>query len=178
MKNFEVTESQEVDVMDLLTGHLSRLEGKEQQLLKVNLKDQIEGKLMGHDLKFEPVKWLINFLVKMLLKRMLYKKVIYQKVVYDSTDPQGKPCKLTGLVIFPKFNGSKVSLPIIGYNHATQMVRDLAPSCFNPKEPTQYMEAIVGLFFASQYGFVVSMADYQGLGGMRIIRIPTLMASR
>ncbi len=165
MKKLNVIKSEEIDLIDFLDQHLNNLETKQQQLKSEKLKDQVEGRLMGHEVKFDFVKWFINLLLKNLLNNILYKKVIYQQVTYDSVNPQGNPCKLTGLIIYPKFNGSQVKLPIIGYNHATQMVRDLAPSCFNPKKPLDYMEAIVGLFFAAQYGYIVSMADYQGLGG-------------
>ena len=122
------------------------------------------GKLIGKNVGDDIIDWLLNVIVSRLLKSF-YNEVELIKVTYQSTDPTCKQsCNLSGLIIIPKSQNIQIRVPIIGYQHATQIVRKLAPSCFNKNKPLDFMEVIIGMLYASEYGSVVAMCDYQGMG--------------
>lgn len=103
-------------------------------------------------------------------ERIMVANVTMLKVEYDSVDPTGKnPATLTGLVIIPQRSANNAAMtpamPIIGFQHGTELMREGAPSRFNPDNPLQTIEALIGIILAANSGSIIAMADYQGLGG-------------
>jgi pimeloyl-ACP methyl ester carboxylesterase len=94
---------------------------------------------------------------------------------YPSTDANGQPLALSGLVWVPFTWGRHLAAPIISLQHGTQVFRQCAPSQFdaNPlsvfSNPDQsgalqnYVECLVGGLMASA-GYIVLMPDYPGFG--------------
>jgi len=87
------------------------------------------------------------------------------KFDYTSLNIKKQTTQLSGLVLFPfSLNKSEVSnCPVICLAHATQMLRDLAPSKFNYINIKDFEEVTIGLAIAA-LGYVVVMPDYQGMG--------------
>jgi pimeloyl-ACP methyl ester carboxylesterase len=85
------------------------------------------------------------------------------------------PDSNSGLMWVPFTWGKHISVPIISYQHGTQVNRKCAPSRFNPNplavlsSPDQtgalqsYVECIVGALMATA-GYIVVMPDYPGFG--------------
>jgi len=114
----------------------------------------------------EYIQWLLNLITGELLKSACKRKLEIIKISeYTSVGPDGiTPSKLSGLIIIPEFNKQALRLPVIGYQHATQIMRTYAPSQFNILQPFKCAEVIFGLLYASIYANVVVMCDYQGMG--------------
>ncbi|MEI6889438.1 MAG: hypothetical protein WCL03_09175 [Bacteroidota bacterium] len=78
-------------------------------------------------------------------------------VTYSSTDNQGKKISLSGLLVYPfKFSG-KINAPILSFNHATQIMKKLAPSGWKSaswEEYKSYPEALLANIMASVYGWI------------------------
>lgn len=121
------------------------------------------------------IKWLegkkiIEFIEGVLIpltEDIFFPNVDIYKVNYPSKDPTlQKEIKLSGLLIIPNaISATKsYSFPIAGYQHGTTMERKKAPSCFDIENPFNTFEVIVGILFAGLYGYIVAMADYQGMG--------------
>lgn len=89
---------------------------------------------------------------------------VFTQFNYKSLNNKKQETELSGLLIFPfSLNKSEISnLPVICLTHGTQIMRKLAPSCFNLKF-AEFPEVTLGLAMASA-GFVVIMPDYQGMG--------------
>jgi hypothetical protein len=89
-----------------------------------------------------------------------------QKVTYQSTGADGKIHSMTGLLILPRsISGSKPSVPILMYQHGTEVYRPFSPSRYitHPDSPTNYPEVMVAALIAST-GYAVAMVDYEGMG--------------
>jgi hypothetical protein len=105
-----------------------------------------------------------------IAQRLLISEVELLKVEYDSVDPTGlNSAKLTGLVIIPQRNSHNTAMnpamPLIGFQHGTELLREGAPSRFSKENPLQTIEALIGVLLAANSGSIIAMADYQGLGG-------------
>ena len=103
-------------------------------------------------------------------ERLLVSEVQLLKVEYESVDPTGNnPATLTGLVIIPQRNSNNPAMnpamPLIGFQHGTELMRKGAPSRFDKKNPLATIEAVIGMILAANSGSIITMADYQGLGG-------------
>lgn len=89
-----------------------------------------------------------------------------QKVTYQSTGADGKPHSMTGLLILPKaILGDKPSVPILMYQHGTEVYRQFSPSQYltHQDRPKDYPEVMVAAAIAST-GYAVAMVDYEGMG--------------
>lgn len=81
------------------------------------------------------------------------------KVSYRSTDGNGRPAVLSGLVVIPE-RGAPNGLII--FNHGTMVWRKSSPSMYRGEpEPSEALNAI--LAFGSG-GYAIAMPDYIGLG--------------
>ena len=88
-------------------------------------------------------------------------------VTYSSADNQGKKISLSGLLVYPYKISGKISAPILSFNHATQIMKKLAPSGWKNaswEEYKRYPEALLANIMASVYGWIIIMPDYQGMG--------------
>lgn len=99
-----------------------------------------------------------------LLERSKY-LISFEKITYNSKDAQGNKIKLSGLLIMPVKLFQKPSVPILAYQHGTELYRDFAPSKFmsDPLGVINFPEVIIAAAMASS-GYAVAMPDYQGMG--------------
>lgn len=89
-----------------------------------------------------------------------------QKVTYQTTGADGKVHSLTGLLILPKaIIGAKPSVPILMYQHGTEVYRLFSPSQYltHLDRPVDYPEVMVAAAIASS-GYAVALVDYEGMG--------------
>jgi alpha-beta hydrolase superfamily lysophospholipase len=89
-----------------------------------------------------------------------------QKVTYQSTGADGKVHSMTGLLILPSsIFGGKPSVPILMYQHGTEVYRPFSPSQYltHQDRPTDYPEVMVAAAIAST-GYAVALVDYEGMG--------------
>jgi hypothetical protein len=89
-----------------------------------------------------------------------------QKVIYQSTGADGNVHSMTGLLILPRaILGSKPSVPILMYQHGTEVYRRFSPSRFleHMDKPADYPEVMVAAAIAST-GYAVALVDYEGMG--------------
>ncbi|MDD2337193.1 MAG: lipase family protein [Geobacteraceae bacterium] len=89
-----------------------------------------------------------------------------QKVIYQSTGADGKIHSMTGLLILPKaIIGGKPSVPILMYQHGTEVYRPFSPSQYltHRNKPTDYPEVMVAAAIAAT-GYAVALVDYEGMG--------------
>jgi len=89
-----------------------------------------------------------------------------QKVTYTSTGADGNPHSMTGLLILPRaIFGGKPSVPILMYQHGTEVYRPFSPSRYltHLDRPTDYPEVMVAAAIAST-GYAVALVDYEGMG--------------
>jgi pimeloyl-ACP methyl ester carboxylesterase len=89
-----------------------------------------------------------------------------QKVTYQSTGADGKIHSMTGLLILPKsIIGGKPSVPILMYQHGTEVYRPFSPSQYltHRNKPTDYPEVMVAAAIATT-GYAVALVDYEGMG--------------
>jgi acetyl esterase/lipase len=89
-----------------------------------------------------------------------------QKVTYQSTGADGKAHSMTGLLILPNsIVGGKPSVPILMYQHGTEVYRPFSPSQYlaHQDRPTDYPEVMVAAAIAAT-GYAVALVDYEGMG--------------
>ena len=89
-----------------------------------------------------------------------------QKVTYQSTGADGQLHTMTGLLILPKaIFGGKPSVPILMYQHGTEVYRPFSPSQYltHRDKPTDYPEVMVAAAIAAT-GYAVALVDYEGMG--------------
>ena len=89
-----------------------------------------------------------------------------QKVTYQSTGADGKLHSMTGLLILPKsILGDKPSVPILMYQHGTEVYRRFSPSQYikHLDSPKDYPEVMVAAAIAAK-GYAVALVDYEGMG--------------
>ena len=92
--------------------------------------------------------------------------VAHEVVRYLSTDNNGNPIQLTGLLIYP-YNPppfGRVNAPIVSMNHGTELLKRQAPSKWGSGPKMDYPEVLVAHALAIWYGWIVIMPDYQGMG--------------
>jgi predicted esterase len=90
-----------------------------------------------------------------------------QVVEYSSTDNHGNKIQLTGLMVHPISFKSRIYAPIVSFNHATQILKKLAPSKWKTakyKDYENFPEAVLANIMAATYGWIIVMPDYQGMG--------------
>lgn len=97
------------------------------------------------------------------------KLIAHESIRYNSTDNNGNPIKLTGLLIYPyNLPGfGRVSAPIISMNHGTQILKSLGPSKWKSAKTSDWKnfpEVVVADLLAFYYGWIIIMPDYQGMG--------------
>jgi predicted esterase len=89
-----------------------------------------------------------------------------QKVTYQSTGADGQTHTMTGLLILPRsIFGSKPSVPILMYQHGTEVYRPYSPSQYltHQDSPKDYPEVMVAAAIAAT-GYAVALVDYEGMG--------------
>jgi hypothetical protein len=89
-----------------------------------------------------------------------------QKVTYQSKGADGKVHSMTGLLILPSsIIGGKPSVPILMYQHGTEVYRPFSPSQYltHQDKPTDYPEVMVAAAIAAT-GYAVALVDYEGMG--------------
>ncbi len=89
-----------------------------------------------------------------------------QKVTYQSTGADGNVHSMTGLLILPRaIIGGKPSVPILMYQHGTEVYRPFSPSQYlnHQDRPRDYPEVMVAAAIAST-GYAVALVDYEGMG--------------
>lgn len=89
-----------------------------------------------------------------------------QKVSYQSTGADGQLHTMTGLLILPKsILGDKPAVPILMYQHGTEVYRPYSPSRYlsHQDRPKDYPEVMVAAAIAST-GYAVALIDYEGMG--------------
>jgi hypothetical protein len=89
----------------------------------------------------------------------------YVKITYWTTTASGDRIQVTGLAILPRNNYLHETVPMISFQHPTQIERRFSPSMFNMTNMWDDAQFTVpfGTIFA-QSGFAVAMADYPGMG--------------
>src|SRR5579875_963365 len=89
--------------------------------------------------------------------------VDFYDIFYYSTSPAGGLTLLSGVLIIPQH--PSVPVPLLAYQHATQIKRSDAPSQnFNDSETL----AVAAAYASS--GYAVAIADYLGLGSSNLIQ--------
>ena len=89
-----------------------------------------------------------------------------QKVTYISTGADGNQHAMTGLLILPKaITGGKPNVPILMYQHGTEVYRPFSPSQYltHQNRPRDYPEVMAAAAIATT-GYAVAMIDYEGMG--------------
>jgi len=89
-----------------------------------------------------------------------------QKVTYTSTGADGNSHDMTGLLILPRaILGGKPSVPILMFQHGTEVYRPFSPSQYliHQDRPRDYPEVMVAAAIAST-GYAVALVDYEGMG--------------
>jgi pimeloyl-ACP methyl ester carboxylesterase len=89
--------------------------------------------------------------------------VDFYDIFYYSTSPAGGLTLLSGVLVVPQHPG--VPVPLLAYEHATQIKRSDAPS----QNFTDSETLAVAAAFASN-GYAVAIADYLGLGSSNLIQ--------
>ncbi len=89
----------------------------------------------------------------------------FSKVSYASTDNEGNPINLSGLLIYPS-GGIEATTPLISHNHGTELEKKFAPSQFVPGQSDikDFPEVIIAWAISALNNWVVIMPDYQGMG--------------
>jgi len=93
--------------------------------------------------------------------------VAHEVVRYTSTDNEGKPITLTGLLIYPWSPFGKLNTPIVSVNHGTQIMKKYAPSKWKSAQWSDWKnfpEMVIADVMAVWYGWTIIMPDYQGMG--------------
>ncbi len=126
------------------------------------LMNDVNGAYDYHDL--------VNELVNSAPENGIY-LIAHDKVLYTSIDNEGNPIQLTGLFIYPlKLNGEVIDVPLISYNHGTELLKKYAPSGWigaqwHPSQWGNFAEVLVANALAITRGWAIVMPDYQGMGG-------------
>lgn|GEM_PF-1286476 len=112
------------------------------------------------------IRQLLQQLLAPTAEYMLFAKLSVKEVRYASVDSKGQAgAVLSGLVIIPTGNVGSPNMPVMGYQHGSTIARKNAPSYFDPENPfLSSMEVIIAMLLASLNGYIITMADYQGLG--------------
>jgi len=93
--------------------------------------------------------------------------VAHEIVKYNSTDNNGNPIQLTGLLIYPWSAFKTVKAPIVSVNHGTVLQKKYAPSGWKTahwSEWKHFPEMVIADVMAVYYGWAIIMPDYQGMG--------------
>ncbi len=91
--------------------------------------------------------------------------VEFVKIEYQTTTANGDPIPVSGLAILPQRYFLHQSVPMLAFQHPTQVERRYSPSLFNLTNMWSDAQFNVpfGAIFAMS-GFAVAMADYPGMG--------------
>ena len=123
--------------------------------------EDVDGAYDYHDL--------VNELVNNAPTNIVY-PIAHDKVQYTSVDNEGNSIQLTGLFIYPfKLDGEVIDVPLISYNHGTELLKKYAPSKWmgaqwHPKQWGNFAEVLVANVLAITRGWAIIMPDYQGMG--------------
>ncbi|MEI8004934.1 MAG: lipase family protein [Bacteroidota bacterium] len=93
--------------------------------------------------------------------------IAHDIVHYTSTDNNGNPVTLSGLLIYPWSNFKTLKAPIVSVNHGTILMKNLAPSRWKKASYSdwkKFPEMAVGDMLCLWYGWIIIMPDYQGMG--------------
>lgn len=82
------------------------------------------------------------------------------RILYRSTDPQGKPIAVSGVVIAPEGKPPEGGRPVVAWAHPTSGV---VPQCA-PSLAHQFFRSVQGLRAMLDLGDIVVATDYPGLG--------------
>ena len=99
------------------------------------------------------------------LSNTMLQEHTFSKVSYASTDNEGNPINLSGLMIFPS-GGIEATTPLISHNHGTELEKKFAPSQFVPGQSNikDFPEVIIAWAISALNNWVIIMPDYQGMG--------------
>ena len=140
-----------------ITGHLGKAVT---DMMDESIHDFIEG------VPGQMIRSLLEKLLTPTSEYMLFNQVIVKQVRYLSVDPSGRSgTMLSGLLIIPLGNFGNPNMPIMGYQHGTMLAKKQAPSFFERDDPfATSMEVIIAMLLSALNGYIVALADYQGLG--------------
>jgi len=92
----------------------------------------------------------------------------YSKITYTSVGNDGQPRQLSGLIMYPYRVSQpfhQYNVPIISFNHATQPLRELAPSRWGiTEDQSKFAEVLIAAGLALKNQWMIIMPDYQGMG--------------
>ncbi len=138
-----------------------------EQLISAQVEQKLnwfQGLLAGNRIE-SAAKSIANSILNPIADRLLFQHVTILKVQYESVDSTGNnPATLSGLLIIPDMPNGQPSMPILGFQRGTEVYRKNAPSQFDMTQPLNIPEAVIGIILACLNGYIVAMADYQGMG--------------
>jgi len=102
--------------------------------------------------------------------------ISFKPITYSPTSPKSnKPIDLTGMLILPEA-GKKGNIPILCYQHGTEIYRPYSPSKFKLlKLPFNFYEFFLAAMFAIRGRYAVLMPDYPGMGGAPVNMVQPFM---
>ena len=93
--------------------------------------------------------------------------IAHEMVRYNSTDNNGNPVRLSGLLIYPWSVWKTLKAPIVSVDHGTVLLKNLAPSRWKKASYSdwkKFPEMAVADALSLWYGWIIIMPDYQGMG--------------
>lgn len=89
----------------------------------------------------------------------------YCKINYTSIDNKGAPITLSGKLIYPYFPGKNITVPLVSFQHATELMKKNAPSQWQiNSNPGEFSEVTIAAGLALKNSWAVILPDYQGMG--------------
>lgn len=103
----------------------------------------------------------------------------YAKITYASTDNKGAPINLSAKLIYPYKPFTTFKVPLISFQHATELMKEHAPSQWQAyKNPGDFTEVEIAAGIALKNQWAIIMPDYQGMGEDRTEPHPLCHADR
>ncbi len=93
--------------------------------------------------------------------------IAHDMVHYTSTDNNGNPVTLSGLLVYPWSVWKTLKAPIVSVDHGTILMKNLAPSRWKKASYSdwkKFPEMAVADMLCLWYGWIIIMPDYQGMG--------------
>ncbi len=93
--------------------------------------------------------------------------IAHDVVHYTSTDNNGNPVTLSGLLVYPWSAWKTLKAPIVSVDHGTILMKNLAPSRWKKASYSdwkKFPEMAVADVLCLWYGWIIIMPDYQGMG--------------
>ncbi len=88
------------------------------------------------------------------------------RIIYNSSDNEGQPVPVSGLVVIPKGTPPEGGWPVVGYAHGTTGANPRCAISTTPFEPSTpgYSNFFRQISPIAEAGYVVAATDYLGLG--------------